>query len=154
MFFGYISKAISEYSEMSDKFQMTPIGVVRRQHNIFSIEIHRRYKEGLLGLNQFSHIIVFFWFDKNDTPEHRKVLRVHPRGHKANPLTGVFAARSPERPNLIGISTCKILSIDNNIIHIDQIDAFNGSPVIDIKPFIPRTELIAEAITPGWAEKE
>ncbi len=139
---------------MVDKFQIFPVGIVRKQGKKVSIEIHQEYKDGLLGLNQFSHIIVFFWFQKNDTPEQRKVLQVHPRGNKANPLTGVFATRSPQRPNLIGISTCKILSIDDNIIHIDQIDAFNGSPVIDIKPFIPRTDLIAEAITPGWAEKE
>jgi len=85
-----------------------------------------------------------------DTPEKRNVLQVHPRSNKKNPLTGVFATHSPLRPNLIAISICKILSIDGNTIRIDKIDAFEGSPVIDIKCFIPSKVAESDIRLPGW----
>ena len=124
-------------TEMANSFQIFPAGIVRKQERTVTIEIHEEYKDALLGLDQVSDIIVCSWFHKNDTPQKRNVLQVHPRGNKANPLRGVFATRSPVRPNLIGVSTCKILLIDGNIIHIDKIDAFDGTPVVDIKPLHP-----------------
>ena len=69
--------------------------------------------------------------EKNDTFEKRRVLRVHPRKDPSNPLTGVFATHSPQRPNLIGLTVCKIISIYDNIIKIEDIDALDDSPVID-----------------------
>ena len=104
---------------MADNFQIFPIGIIRKKAKDIFIEIHHKYKDALLGLDQFSHIIVCFWFHKNDSPEKRNTLQVHPRGEKTNPLTGVFATRSPQRPNLIALSTCKILAIDENIIRIE-----------------------------------
>ena len=135
---------------MLDNFQIKRIGVVKKQGKTVAIEIHDEYKGGLLGLDQFSHIAVFYWFQNNDTIENRKVLQVHPRGNKKNPLTGVFATRSPKRPNLIGMSVCKILSIDETTIHIEKIDAFNRTPVIDIKPYMPAIDTVSNANTPGW----
>ena len=137
---------------MSDTFQIFPVGIIKKQGEKVAIEIYDTYKDAILGLDQFSHIIVFSWFHKNDTPEKRGRLRVHPRGNKANPLTGVFACRSPVRPNLIAISTCKILSIEGNIIHIDTVDAFDGTPVIDIKPCMSKTDLTLEVRVPEWAK--
>ena len=113
-----------------------------KQNGSVFIEIYKEYEDALFGLDQYSHIIVFTWFHENDVSEKRKVLKVHPRGNKANPLTGVFATRSPVRPNLIGIFLCKIISIENNVIQIEHIEAFAGSPVIDIKPYIPRIDSI------------
>jgi len=136
---------------MKDRFQIDPVGIVRKQDKTVIIEIHEKYKDGLLGLDRFSHILVYFWFHKNDTREYRKTLLVHPRGDKANPLTGVFATRSPKRPNLIGMSECNILSIDGTAIHIDKIDAFHGSPVIDIKPHMPELDSISNVVGPDWA---
>ena len=137
---------------MADYFQIFPIGVIRKQEETVSIEILEKYKDALLGLDQFSHIIVFFWFHKNDNPGQRNILQVHPRGNKANPLTGVFATRSPVRPNLIAISTCKILLIDGNTIHVDKIDVFDGTPVIDIKPCISRLDTVWDVRGPEWAD--
>ena len=68
-----------------------------------------------------------------DTPEKRSILQVHPRGNVENPIRGVFATHAPVRPNLIAISRCKIITVKNNIIEIDDIDAFSGSPVLDLK---------------------
>jgi tRNA-Thr(GGU) m(6)t(6)A37 methyltransferase TsaA len=90
----------------------------------------------MLAQTRFSHIFVLYWFDRNDTPEKRNILQVHPRGNRKNPLTGVFACRAPVRPNLIALSRCKILSIKNEIILVDKIDALDGSAILDIKPYI------------------
>ncbi len=137
---------------MENKFKIFPIGIIKKNDEATHIEIYPEYTDGLMGLDQFSHILVFYWFHENDTSEKRKTLQVHPRGDKMNPLSGVFATRSPRRPNPIGISICRILSVDGNKIHIDQIDGFNGSPVIDIKPYFPDMDSISDAITPGWAD--
>ncbi|MBW1851740.1 MAG: tRNA (N6-threonylcarbamoyladenosine(37)-N6)-methyltransferase TrmO [Deltaproteobacteria bacterium] len=138
---------------MADKFLIDCVGIIRKQGKSVAVEIYEEYKDGLLGLDQFSHVIMCFWFHKHDSPEQRNILRVHPRGNKANPLTGVFATRSPQRPNLFGISTCKILAIDGNIIYIDQTDAFNGSPVIDLKPYIATMDSIPNATAPEWVQR-
>ena len=118
------------------------------------IEIDPKYEDALLGLNQHSHIIVFSWFHESDSPQKRKILQVHPRGNKANPLTGVFGTRSPVRPNPLSIFTCRILSIEGRVIHIDKIDALDGTPVVDIKPYVMRLDSATEVRAPSWMEKE
>ena len=137
---------------MTDHFQVLPVGIIRKRRDAVAIEVFEKYGDALLGLDHFSHVIVFFWFHKNDTSVDRNILQVHPRGNKANPLQGVFATRSPIRPNLIGISTCTILSVDHNIIHIDKIDAFDGTPVIDLKPCTSKTDTMLEVRVPKWAD--
>jgi tRNA-Thr(GGU) m(6)t(6)A37 methyltransferase TsaA len=117
-------------------FTLYPVGQVKKQHGSVKLEIFNKYSDALKGLDGFSHIFVLYWFDRNDTPEKRNIRQVHPRGNKKNPLTGVFACRAPVRPNLIALSRCKILSIKNEIIIVDKIDAFDGSPILDIKPYI------------------
>ncbi|MFZ5831378.1 MAG: tRNA (N6-threonylcarbamoyladenosine(37)-N6)-methyltransferase TrmO, partial [Planctomycetota bacterium] len=112
-----------------------------------------KYQPGLLGLEGFSHIYLFWWFDRNDTPEKRATLQVHPRGNPENPLTGVFATRSPVRPNLIALTLCKVVSIQENIIEIASTDAFDGTPVLDIKPFIPDYDTAKGATVPDWIGK-
>jgi tRNA-Thr(GGU) m(6)t(6)A37 methyltransferase TsaA len=108
-----------------------------------------KYAPGLVSLGDFSHVMVFYWFDRNDTPERRAFLQGNRQG-KRDPLTGVFATRSAFRPNLIAITTCRILSVEGNIVAIDGIDAFDGSPILDLKPYIPRNDNFPEAQTPEW----
>lgn len=135
---------------MNDRFYIVPVGIIKKEDENVWIEVYEQYHEALLGLDGFSHITVCYWFHENDTPEKRNVLKIHPRRDKKNPLTGVFATHSPLRPNLIGISICKILWIRENTIHIDKIDAFDGSPVIDIKCFIPSSALKQDIRLPAW----
>lgn len=118
-------------------FKLYTVGKVQKQNGITKLRIYEKYHDALRGLEDFSHAIVLYWFDRNDTPDKRSILQVHPRGNRNNPLTGVFACRAPVRPNLIALSLCKLLSIQNGIITVDKIDAFDGSPIIDIKPYIP-----------------
>ena len=138
---------------MKDTIQIFPVGIVRKQDASSLIEVYERYQDALLGLGQYSHILVFTWFHENDGDEKRATLRVHPRGDRTNPLTGVFATRSPVRPNLIALFVCEILSIEKNIIHIDSVDALDLSPVIDIKPYISRIDSIPGARGPAWLKK-
>ena len=135
---------------MPRSFSINPIGVIRKDDKGARIEIYNEYVDGLLGLEGFSHIHVFYWFDQNDTPDKRKILQVHPRKDPRNPLTGVFATHSPRRPNLIALTRCKTTRIKDNIITIDDIDAYDGSPVIDIKCYIPHEDEVVRL--PDWVK--
>ena len=135
---------------MDQRFTIVPVGFIRKKDDKTRIEIDDRYSDALLGLDGFSHIHVFYWFHKNDSSEKRSVLQVHPRKDNRNPLTGVFATHSPMRPNLIAQTLCKILDIDGTTIEIDEIDALDGSPVIDIKCYIPSTRSFSDLRLPDW----
>ena len=135
---------------MTDEYTILPIGYIRIKNGKILIDIDEKYADALLGLEGFSHINVFYWFHQNDTPEKRRVLQVRPRRNPNNPLTGVFATHSPLRPNLIAFSLCKILSLQGAAIEIDEIDALDGSPVIDIKCYIPSNRSFSDLRLPEW----
>ncbi|MDX9944655.1 MAG: tRNA (N6-threonylcarbamoyladenosine(37)-N6)-methyltransferase TrmO [Azonexus sp.] len=115
-------------------YSVHPVGWIRKAENRTYIEIDRRYQPALMGVENLKTIWVLYWFDRNDTPEKRATLQVHPRGNPDNPLRGVFATRSPLRPNLIALSQVNIIDIKDNVIEIDAIDAFENTPVLDLKP--------------------
>ena len=130
-------------------FTLHPIGSVGRAGDVAWIDVFEAYADALHGLDGFSHIEVLFWFHENDTAEGRRTLMVHPRRDPANPLTGVFATRSPLRPNLIGLTRCRILSIEGLRIRVDALDARDGTPIVDIKCYIP--DAPPEAVrVPAW----
>ena len=135
---------------MMESFQIFPVGIVRKTDTAVSIDIFDDYTDALLGLEGFSHVVVLFWFDRNDIDEKRRVLQVHPRKDPRNPLTGVFATHSPQRPNLIGLTVCKIISIHDGSIEIEDIDALDGSPVIDLKCYIPGSVAEKDVRLPDW----
>ncbi len=131
-------------------FTVHPIGHVQKSEDRTLIVIDEKYQAGLLGLDGWSHVQVIWWFDKNDTPEQRAILQVHPRGDRNNPLTGVFACRAPVRPNLIALSLCKVVSVKDNVIEVEAIDAFDGTPVLDLKPFAPGLDSAKGVKVPDW----
>jgi tRNA-Thr(GGU) m(6)t(6)A37 methyltransferase TsaA len=135
---------------VSETFQIFPVGIINKTKEETWIDIFEPYSDALLGLEGFSHILVLFWFHENDTADRRKTLRVHPRKDEKNPLTGVFGTHSPLRPNLIGLTRCKIKSIEDQRIVIEDIDAYDGTPVIDIKCYIPDPPDELEIRVPGW----
>lgn len=106
-------------------YEVSPIGWIRKAEGKTTIEIAKQYQPAMLGLDQF---------DRNDSPAGRSVLQVHPRANPGNPIRGVFATRSPFRPNLIALSRCRILAIRGTTIEVDGIDAFPDTPVLNIKP--------------------
>lgn len=141
---AYESERITE-----KQFVLKPIGKVHKANGITTIVLNKEVAPALQGLDGFSHVWVLWWFDRSDTPEKRSVLQVHPRGNIKNPLTGVFACRSPRRPNLIALSLCRVLSVTDNVVEIDKIDAFSHTPILDLKPYIPGYDS-AEASVPDW----
>ena len=142
----------AENGEQMKYFKLFPIGKVEKQAQSVRLRIFDEYIDGLLGLDGWSHVQVFYWFDKNDTPQQRKILKVHPRGDKQNPITGVFACRAPFRPNLIALSVCKVISVQNNFVTVDEIDAFNDTPILDLKPYIPLDAPTQNIRVPDWAK--
>ena len=121
---------------------ITPIGYVVtqakgsevRDKNIISqIIIYNKFIEALNGLEEFSHLFILFWLDKISTKD--LPLKVQPRGRKELPLVGVFATRSMFRPNPIGLTIVKLIKVEKNVLSVRGLDAFNLSPVLDIKPF-------------------
>jgi tRNA-Thr(GGU) m(6)t(6)A37 methyltransferase TsaA len=129
---------------------MKPVGVVHKKEKTAWIEISPKYVKGLKGLEDYSHVWIIWWLDRNDTPRERSILQVHPKGNPRNPMTGVFATRSPVRPNLIAMSLCEIESIKKNKIEIGRIDAFDCTPVMDIKPYIPAVDKVEQVKLPAW----
>jgi tRNA-Thr(GGU) m(6)t(6)A37 methyltransferase TsaA len=130
--FAGLSRAID--GEVGENyFKVYPIGKVVKEDGKTTIVLDKEYEPGLLRFEKLSHVTVVWWFHLNDNPEDRSVLQVHPRGNPSNPLTGVFATHSPVRPNLIAITRCKVISVKGNVIEIDGIDAFDGTPVLDLK---------------------
>ena len=137
----------------SKTFHMQPIGQVKKQGEQTFLEIKPEFAPALKGLEDFSHLWVLYWFHENDRPEARATLQVHPRRDPANPLTGVFACRAPERPNLIGLCACRILKIRGNVVEVAGLDARDGTPIVDLKPYIPKGDAIPEATTPEWVKR-
>ena len=119
---------------VSPVYTVSPIGWVRKAEGKTWIEVDKKYQPALLGVEGLQSIWVLYWFDRNDTPERRSILRVHPRRNPENPLRGVFATRAPVRPNLIALSRVRVLAVREHIIEIDGIDAFPDTPVLDLKP--------------------
>jgi len=96
------------------------------------LEVHDFAAPALEGLVIGDEIIVLTWLHQS----RREVLKVHPRGNKQNPLTGVFSTRSPDRPNPIGLHRVSVRQIDGNRLRIGPIEAIDGTPVVDIKPVL------------------
>lgn len=106
-----------------------------------SVEIAMPYREGLAGLEGFSHAIVLTWLDRS-----RRDLIVQ-KPHHANEPRGVFSLRSPVRPNPVGLHVVELQSLDmaNGILHLTAIDVLDGTPVIDVKPYYASTDAIPHA---------
>ena len=131
-------------------FSIEPIGVIRSEiknleeaplfytegaPNAF-LDLMPAYLDGLDRMEVDDEIIVITWLHR----AHRDVLKVHPRGDKSNPLTGVFSTRSPDRPNPLGLHRVKVLQITHSRLHIGPIEAIDGTPVIDIKPVVESSD--------------
>lgn len=134
-------------------FKVFPVGTVEKKDETAGIRIFEKYRDALLGLDGWSHVNVLYWLDRNDTPRKRGILKVHPRGNRENPETGVFACRAPFRPNLIALSVCRIEAVEDGVVRVDRIDAFDGTPVLDLKPLIPPDVPSQGLRVPDWARR-
>jgi tRNA-Thr(GGU) m(6)t(6)A37 methyltransferase TsaA len=142
---------------MSNYMTLKPIGFVRNEikqpatldfKNIVSeIVIDSSLTEALDSLDEFSHIIVLYWMHRSDR---QPPLKIHPRGKTELPLVGLFATRSPNRPNPVGKATVRLLERQGNILRVEGLDAIDGTPVIDIKPYIPHNDSMDNVKVPPW----
>jgi len=86
----------------------------------------------LEGLTPGTDMLLFTWLDRGD----RETLAVHPRGDRSRPLTGVFATRAPDRPNPIGLHTVHVVAVEGNRVHVNHLEALDGTPILDVKPLL------------------
>jgi len=139
--------------------KIKPIGVVRNnvtrrrcdgwREEVSEIIIDPEFTEALDGLEEFSHIYVLFYIHRMDRPFR---MKIHPMGNPQYPLLGAFATRTPNRPSRIALTLCKLLSRKGNVLTVKGLDAFDGSPLLDIKPYFssPRND---EVRLPDWIMK-
>jgi len=111
-----------------------------------TVEVFPEYTEGLEDVEGFSHIILIFHFHLSKGSS----LKVKP--YIDNEAHGIFATRGPTRPNPIGISIVRLVRIEENILHIQDVDIVDGTPLLDIKPYVPEFD-IREVEKTGWLEE-
>jgi tRNA-Thr(GGU) m(6)t(6)A37 methyltransferase TsaA len=119
---------------------------------VSEIHIEERYAPGLVGLNGFSHLLVVFYMHKS-TFEEGAHLQRRPQGRQDMPLIGIFAQRAKHRPNPIGVTAVELLVVRGNTITVRGLDAIDGTPVLDVKPYFPPYDCRVEARTPGWVDE-
>ncbi|MCX8150229.1 MAG: tRNA (N6-threonylcarbamoyladenosine(37)-N6)-methyltransferase TrmO [Candidatus Bathyarchaeota archaeon] len=121
---------------------------VKDKQHLSQIMLLKELAEALEGIEEFSHLFVLFWLNKISVQQ-RQTLKVHPRGRRDLPLVGVFAVRTNLRPNPIGLTLVKLVKREGTVLTVRGLDAFDGTPVLDIKPFdfwdIPK-----DAKVPSW----
>jgi tRNA-Thr(GGU) m(6)t(6)A37 methyltransferase TsaA len=133
-------------------YRLHAIGTIRAGDDGFAIEIDEPYRDALIGLEGFSHVNVLFWCHLLDAADYRRATVAERPYRDAPERLGIFATRSPVRPNPIALSPVPVLSIDPaaGIVRIPFIDAEPGSPVLDIKPYHPAVDRIREVAVPDW----
>lgn len=148
---------------MTEPVVVRPIGVVRnsvkepRREGWESLEstiiVQDRWAGALDGLEGFSHIFVIYWMHLVSDEPRETTTHVHPRGDPQIPLQGVFATRSPVRPNPIGLSVVPLIERRGNVLRVRGLDAVDGTPVLDLKPYLAHYEDVPGATIPDWLER-
>ena len=139
---------------------LSPIGFVHNSvkenpardfkwENVISeIWLKEEYVPALEGLEGFSHLLIIYYIDKQPRPVS---LKVHPRGGQSLPQVGLFASRSPSRPNPLGLKLVSFIKREENILRVQGLDALNGTAVLDIKPYLPGYDSVHGAKVPPWS---
>lgn len=136
---------------MSVKGELDFIGIVEKAGELEAkVRIFSEFCDGLKGIEDFSHVIILYWIHLRDSEKERSVLQVVPRGRANGVKVGVFACRSPSRPNPIGLCVVKLMKVEDCRLTVKGLDAFEGSPIIDVKPYIQRRDAVPNAYTPEW----
>lgn len=148
---------------MSDKLPritLRAIGIVRNEVKeptreggekvVSDIVLDESLSEALDSLEKFSHVIVLYWMHRSAG---QTLVKVHPQGNQKLPLVGVFATRSPKRPNPIGKATVRLIQRRDNILKVEGLDAIDGTPVLDIKPYIPDYDSAKNARVAPWVTR-
>jgi tRNA-Thr(GGU) m(6)t(6)A37 methyltransferase TsaA len=142
------------------EFKMSPIGSVKCAVNTMSeggwgkidseIHLDAKYTPGLQGLAGFSHILVLFLLDRSQDFDINKQLLRRPRGMEDLDPVGVFAQRTKYRPNPLAVTAVQLLGIEGNVVRVCGLDALDGTPVLDIKPYMPPFDRMEDVKMPSW----
>ena len=140
---------------------MEPVGYVRsgvRERkdsawggDVSVIELNEEYRTGLAGIEDFSHAIIIFHLDKAAF-DREKHLQRRPQNREDMPLVGIFSQRGKDRPNTIGLTAVEIVAADEGSLTVKGLDAIDGTPVLDIKPYYPAYDK-KEARVPEWVTR-
>ncbi len=106
-------------------------------------------EEALLGLSEFSHVEIIFYMDQVDPSKVERRAR-HPRNNSDWPKVGIFAQRGKNRPNQIGTTICKIVNVEGRVLHVEGLDAVDGTPVLDVKPWVAEFSPRGPIFQPKW----
>ncbi|MER5928612.1 SAM-dependent methyltransferase [Streptomyces sp. NPDC002054] len=117
---------------------------------VIRLDADRFGPEALYGLEEFSHIEVVFHFDRVPAEKIETGAR-HPRGNPDWPLVGIFAQRGKNRPNRLGVSRCRVVTVDGLDVHVEGLDAVDGTPVLDLKPYLVEFGPRGSHRQPEWA---
>jgi tRNA-Thr(GGU) m(6)t(6)A37 methyltransferase TsaA len=139
------------------QMKLKPIGVIENEFldripegwetALHQIVLDPRWTAALEGIEKFSHLFILFWLHGI----HGEIqLHVHPENRRYLPEVGIFATRTPRRPNPIGLQVVELVSRQGNVLTVRRLDALNGTPVLDVKPYLPRGDALPRARTPEW----
>jgi tRNA-Thr(GGU) m(6)t(6)A37 methyltransferase TsaA len=146
------------------QISLTPIGFVKTtraepidddwdaETTTIELDASQFTPDVLLSLDQFSHIEVIYWFHHEEAAKPNLGAR-RPRGRADWPMVGIFAQRAKNRPNRLGLTVCKLLSVDGLKIQVSGLDAIDGAPVVDIKPWMTGFAPRGEVKEPDWAKE-
>jgi len=150
-----------EKEDNEPQISLKPIGWVcsdikepgyRRWDKVVSeVVLDPEFSEAAEGLEKFSHIVVLYWMHRIPSAK-RSRLKLHPQHREDLPLLGVLATRAPARPNPIGVGVAQLLEHKGNVLKVKGLDAIDGSPVIDIKPYT-KQDAVAHIRVPNWVSK-
>ncbi len=134
------------------ELKVNTIGTIHCDGGDMRIVLNKAYAPALNGLEGFSHIQILWWFSECDNPKGRSTLTVN-KPYKHSPdVLGTFATHSPMRPNPIALDCVQVTYVDyeNAVIGLAYIEAFDGSPVLDIKPYTPSLDRVKKPAVPEW----
>ena len=134
------------------QYTLEPVGQIETDGAMARIRIDEVFRPALIELDGFSHIQVLWWGHLLDTPEYRSLTVAERPYRNAPDQIGIVATRSPARPNPVGLTAVPILSIDHEagVIEVPFIDAENGTPVLDVKPYHPSVDRVRSVAVPEW----
>jgi len=153
---GVVKSPLTEPSLVAERGDLNwkrRVGRAAEERNVVSeIAIDAAFTGILDGIEDFSHILVLYWAHRV-SEEGRSIVKAHPMGRKDLPLVGIFATCSPARPNPLCAIVVRLLERKGNLLRVQGLDAIDGSPVIDIKPYNPGYYPIGEVRTSPWLEQ-
>jgi len=118
-------------------------------HVASEIVLDESFSDGLDGIEQFSHLLILFWMHRAAEAESLRMRR-RPQGRADMPEVGLFAQRARHRPNPIGVTAVRLLRRAKNRLFVEGLDAINGTPVLDVKPYVPAYDAVEAARVPEW----